>query len=100
MNFKMVVRGECCAVWVMHNTTNYKLKRPIYICPVCMAFLLAVAVRCSLPASIAGVSEGVFCSQSLCTVISGQSSSSSVCCYSCYIESDNDAVDRRRSHFE
>ena len=28
----------CCAVWVMHNTANYKPKRPIYICPVCMAF--------------------------------------------------------------
>ena len=25
--------------------------------------------------------------------------SSSVCCYSYYVESDNDAVDRRRSHF-
>jgi len=37
MNFKMVERGECCTVWVMYNTANHKPKRPIYICPVCMA---------------------------------------------------------------
>jgi len=38
------LREVCCAVWVMHNTTNHKLKQPIYICSVCMAFLLAVAL--------------------------------------------------------
>ena len=32
-----VLLCACCAVWVMHNTANYKPKRPIHICPVFMA---------------------------------------------------------------
>ena len=39
------------------------------------------------------------CRSSTVCVESRIEQSSSVCCYSYYVESDNDAVDRRRSHF-
>jgi len=47
----------CSAVWVMHNTANYKLKRPIYICPVCMAFPLVVGLSCRSLLLVASCSQ-------------------------------------------
>ena len=44
------------------------------------------------------LSGGCRLSRTVC-VESRIEQSSSVCCYSYYVESDNDAVDRRRSHF-
>ena len=54
MLVNQLLKCPCCAVWVMHNTTNYKLKQPIYICSVCMAFLLAVGLSCRSSLLVAG----------------------------------------------